>query len=127
MIIALSAPGAAKSEIDTQLFEVRHAGKRSPIEPQVYDVLVYLIQHRDRVVPRSELLQRLWPNCVVSDAALSHCVMAARKAVGDTGRRQCIIKTHHRRGYRVVASVTTNHGVPDSKRLRAQSDANWHG
>ena len=119
MIFALSAQGTSGCEIDTQLFEVRHAGCVTQLEPQVFAVLLYLIQQRHRVVPRAELMSQLWPDSVVSDAALSHCIMTARRAVGDTGKRQRLVKTYHRRGYRIVASVTTS-GAPDSKRSSAQ-------
>lgn len=121
MIIALSAEGTSGCEIDTELFEVRRLGFPIQIEPQVFAVLLYLIQHRHRVVPRYELLAQLWPDSVVSDAALSHCIMAARRAIGDTGKHQRLVKTYHRRGYRIVAHAATTNGVPDSKRQRMQS------
>jgi DNA-binding winged helix-turn-helix (wHTH) protein len=92
-------------ELDTRLYELRGAEGRIALEPQAYDVLSYLIQHKDRVVPKLELLERLWPDRYVSDGALSHCVMLARKAVGDTGQNQRCIKTIHRRGYRFVAKL----------------------
>jgi DNA-binding winged helix-turn-helix (wHTH) protein len=85
-------------ERDTQLFELRSAGTPLPLEPKVFDLLLYLIQCRDRVVTKQELLTHLWPQQFVSDAALSYCVMAARKAVGDSGRTQRVIKTLHERG-----------------------------
>jgi DNA-binding winged helix-turn-helix (wHTH) protein len=94
-------------ELDTHLYELRGAQGLIALEPQVYDVLSYLIQQRDRVVPKLELLERLWPDRYVSDGALSHCVMLARKAVGDTGQIQRCIKTIHRRGYRFVAKLQT--------------------
>ncbi len=118
MIITLTVDGDPCCEIDTQLFEVRSAGRLKQVEPQVFAVLSYLVQHRNRVVSRAELLQQLWPDSVVSDAALSHCIMAARQAIGDTGKRQCMVKTYHRRGYRIVANVAVT--GPDSKRQRTQ-------
>jgi DNA-binding winged helix-turn-helix (wHTH) protein len=75
------------------------------IEPQVFNVLAYLIQHRDRTVPRQELLEQLWPAQYISDAVLSYCIMAARKAIGDSGRTQRSIKTVHGRGFRFVAPL----------------------
>ena len=90
-------------ELDVQTYELRHAGEAVAIEPQVYDVLMYLIQNSDRVVPKLELLERLWPDRYVSDGALSHCIMLARKAIGDNGQTQRCIKTVHRRGYRFIA------------------------
>ncbi|HEX2280083.1 MAG TPA: AAA family ATPase [Candidatus Tectomicrobia bacterium] len=92
-------------ELDTQLFELRSAGTPLPLEPKVFDLLTHLIRHRDRVVTKQELLTRLWPQQFVSDAALSYCIRAARKAVGDSGRGQRVIKTLYERGYRFVAAV----------------------
>jgi class 3 adenylate cyclase/DNA-binding winged helix-turn-helix (wHTH) protein/tetratricopeptide (TPR) repeat protein len=92
-------------ELDTQLYELRHAGQGCPLEPQVFDVLVYLVQHRDRVVSKDELLDRLWPAQFISDAVLHTRIMAARKAVGDSGQTQRVIKTLRGRGYRFVAPV----------------------
>ena len=63
-------------------------GHCSRSRPQVFNVLAYLIQHRDRTVPRQELLEQLWPAQYISDAVLSYCIMAARKAIGDSGRAQ---------------------------------------
>jgi len=92
-------------ELDTQLFELRSVGIPLPLEPKVFDLLTHLIWNRDRVVTKQELLTHLWPQQFVSDAALSYCIMAARKAVGDSGRGQRVIKTLHERGYRFVAAV----------------------
>jgi DNA-binding winged helix-turn-helix (wHTH) protein len=92
-------------ELDAQFYELRHAGTLLKIEPQVFNVLAYLIQHRDRTVPRQELLEQLWPDQYISDAVLSYCIMAARRAIGDSGRTQRSIKTVHGRGFRFVAPL----------------------
>jgi class 3 adenylate cyclase/DNA-binding winged helix-turn-helix (wHTH) protein/tetratricopeptide (TPR) repeat protein len=97
-------------ELDTQLYELRHAGTPRPLEPQAFSVLVYLVQHRDHVVPKEELLEQLWPQQYVSEAVLSQRLMLVRKAVGDSGSRQRVIKTVHRRGYRFVATVEERTG-----------------
>ena len=91
-------------ELDAQLYELRYAGTLLKIEPQVFNVLAYLIQHRHRTVPRQELLEQLWPEQHISDAVLSY-FMAARKAIGDSGRAQHSIKTVHGRGFRFVAPL----------------------
>jgi TolB-like protein len=72
----------------------------------VFDLLSYLINNRERIVSRDELLDNLWKGKVVSDAALGVCLKDARKAVGDSGDRQSIIKTVRGRGYQFVARVT---------------------
>jgi DNA-binding winged helix-turn-helix (wHTH) protein len=92
-------------ELDLCLYELRRAGRTIKLEPQVFNVLAYLVQHHGRVVPRQELLSRLWPDQHIGDSALERCIMAARKAVGDSGNAQGMIKTLHRRGYRFVVPV----------------------
>ncbi|HXG18458.1 MAG TPA: transcriptional regulator [Methylomirabilota bacterium] len=93
--------------LDDQLYDLRRAGAPVEIEPKVFDVLVYLLHHRDRLVSKDELLDQLWPGQVVSETALMRCIVAARKAVGDDGGKQQIIKTQHDRGYRFVAPPIT--------------------
>ncbi len=92
-------------ELDTQRLELRADGALVSLEPQVFSVLAYLIEHRDRVVPKDELLEQVWETRYVSDAALASRIMAARRAIGDDGRAQRLIKTVQRRGYRFVADV----------------------
>jgi DNA-binding winged helix-turn-helix (wHTH) protein len=91
--------------LDTQCYELRRAGEPCKVEPKAFDLLVYLIHHRDRAVTRDELFEHVWAGELISDAVLSHHVMVARKAVGDDGRAQRVIKTVHGRGYRFIASV----------------------
>lgn len=93
-------------EIDTDRFELRRHGTQVPVEPQVFDVLVHLVAHRDRVVPKTELLDEVWGDRFVSDSALSSRIKAARRALGDDGTTQAVIKTVHGRGFRFVAPVT---------------------
>ncbi len=93
-------------ELDVERYELRRAGQPIKLEPQVFSVLAYLVKHRDRVLSKQELLSHLWPGQFIGDSALERCIMAARKAVGDSGGQQCMIKTFHRRGYRFVAPVT---------------------
>jgi DNA-binding winged helix-turn-helix (wHTH) protein len=85
--------------LDTGRHELRHAGVPCPLEPQVYDVLLYLILNRDRVVPKQELLDHVWAETFVSEAALYQRLGAARQAVGDSGRTQRVIKTVPKQGY----------------------------
>lgn len=93
--------------LDTERYELRRAGVWIPLRPKVFQLLVYLITHCDRVVMKDELVAHLWPNQFIGDAALKSCMMTARKAVGDAGRSQRIIQTLHGHGYRFVALVTT--------------------
>jgi DNA-binding winged helix-turn-helix (wHTH) protein/tetratricopeptide (TPR) repeat protein len=93
-------------ELDGDLFEIRRAGQPIRLEPKVFNVLTYLVAHRDRVVTKQELFEHLWPGEFVTDSALTYCIKAARKALGDDGREQKVITTVHRRGYRFIAAVT---------------------
>lgn len=92
-------------ECDTQRYELRQAGVLQPLEPQGFKVLVYLLEHRERVVSKSELLEHLWPNQYVSESTLTQRLVAVRRALADDGRTQRYIRTVHGRGYRFVADV----------------------
>ena len=92
-------------ELDVDAFELRVGGVRVGVEPQVFEVLSYLVRHRDRLVPRTELLDVVWGDRFVSDSALASRVAAARAAIGDDGRAQRIIRTVHGRGFQFVAPV----------------------
>jgi DNA-binding winged helix-turn-helix (wHTH) protein len=81
------------------------AARSSTWSRKVFDVLAYLLRHRERVVPKTELLDQIWGNRFVSESALSSRIKSARRAVGDTGRDQRIIKTIYGRGYRFVADA----------------------
>jgi DNA-binding winged helix-turn-helix (wHTH) protein/tetratricopeptide (TPR) repeat protein len=102
-------------QLDLSLYELRAAGERRAVEPQVFDVLAYLIRNRDRVVTKGELLEKLWADRFVSEATLTSRLMAARKALGDSARKQEWIKTVHGRGYRFVGEVgEVSHSLPIS-------------
>src|SRR6516164_6111116 len=95
----------ADCELSIERIELQRAGKIVDMEPQVFDVLAYLLRHRERVVPKTELLDQIWGNRFVSESALSSRIKSARRAVGDTGRDQRVIQTIYGRGYRFVADV----------------------
>ena len=81
------------------------AGARQPAEPQVFDVLVHLATHRDRVVGKDELVDVIWQGRIVSDATLASRINAARRVIGDSGEAQFLIRTYPRRGFRFVGDV----------------------
>lgn len=97
-------------ELDTDRYELRHDGTRVGLEPQVFDVLAYLLEHRDQLVTKAELLDNVWGDRFVSDSALSSRIKAARRAVGDAGNVQRVIQTVHGRGFRVVVDVRETAG-----------------
>ncbi|WP_328518734.1 alpha/beta fold hydrolase [Kribbella sp. NBC_00359] len=92
-------------EFDPALFEVRRGGVRVPLEPQAFDVLAYLVSHRDRVVPKEELMDGVWGGRFVSETAVTSRIKQVRRALGDDGHSQRMIRTQHGRGYRFVAPV----------------------
>ena len=92
-------------DLDPQMFELRRHGKPVPIEPQVFNVLLHLIEKREQTVSRDALIDAVWQGRVVSDTTLSSRIFALRKAVGDTGEAQNVIRTVPRRGFRFVAKV----------------------
>jgi DNA-binding winged helix-turn-helix (wHTH) protein len=92
-------------ELDEAVCELRRGGVAVKLEPKAFKVLAHLIQHRDRVVTKDELLANLWPGQLVTEFALTRCIAKARQAVHDDGADQRVIKTLHRHGYRFVAAV----------------------
>jgi pimeloyl-ACP methyl ester carboxylesterase/DNA-binding winged helix-turn-helix (wHTH) protein len=92
-------------ELDMDRFELRQAGEPVRMEPQVFDVLAYLVVNRDRLVTKDELLEKVWGDKYVSEAALNSRLMAARRAIGDNGREQRLIRTMHGRGFRFVGEA----------------------
>src|SRR4051812_47176079 len=92
-------------ELDLRRHELRRSGAVVHLEPQVFDLLVFLLHNRDRIVSKDEILDAVWDGRIVSEAALSSRINAARKAVGDTGNEQAVIRTFHKRGFRFVSEV----------------------
>ena len=92
-------------EIDLGRHELRRGGQAVRIEPQVFDLLLFLVRNRDRVVSKDELIEAIWQGRVISEAALSTCVSAARRAVGDSGESQRLIRTVPKRGFRFVGAI----------------------
>jgi TolB-like protein len=91
--------------LDPDSRELARGGVPARIEPKVFDLLRYLIEHRGRAVDKDELQERIWPGVVVTEASLTRCVMKARRAVGDEDRPHRVIRTVHGFGYRFVAEL----------------------
>ena len=92
-------------EVDLDALQLTVAGERVSVQPQVFDVLQLLIQERHRVVPKSELLDRVWGHRFVTESALTSRIKSARQAIADDGRAQRLIRTVHGRGYQFVGEV----------------------
>jgi TolB-like protein/cytochrome c-type biogenesis protein CcmH/NrfG len=91
--------------LDTDRRELRDGSKPIAIEPQVFDLLVYLLQNRDRVVSKDDLIASVWEGRIVSDSTLTSRINAARKALSDSGEDQRLIRTIPRKGFRFVGTV----------------------
>ena len=91
--------------LDGERRELRSRGTIVPIEPQVFDLLVYLIQNRDRVVSKGDLIASVWGGRIVSDSTLDSRINAVRKAIGDSGEQQTLVRTIPRKGIRFVGEV----------------------
>lgn len=95
----------APFELDEQTRELRLRGDTVPLQPRVFDVLAYLIRHRDRMVGKEELLNTLWPDVLVTDASLQRAISLIRATLQRGGRADAI-QTRARLGYRFVGSET---------------------
>ena len=91
--------------LDGDLRELTCAGASVPLQPQVFDLLLYLVAERTRVVSKDDLISRIWSDRIISDSALNSRINAARKALGDDGATQRLIKTIPRKGFRFVGDV----------------------
>jgi TolB-like protein len=91
--------------LDTDRRELRRGAEAISVTPQVFDLLAYLIRNRERVVSKDDLVREIWGGRIVSDAALTTRMNGARRAIGDTGAKQLLIKTLQRQGFRFVGAV----------------------
>ncbi len=92
-------------ELDLNKAELRVNGRPEALEPQVFALLAFLIEHRERLVSRNEIFENVWDGRIVSDSALSSRIKSARRALGDDGREQRFIRTVHGKGFRFLANV----------------------
>jgi DNA-binding winged helix-turn-helix (wHTH) protein len=92
--------------LDIERRELRRGAEPVAVEPQVFDLLVYLVENRGRVVSKDDLIQGVWGGRIVSDSALTTRLNAARKAVNDSGAAQRVIRTMHRKGMRFIGEVS---------------------
>jgi TolB-like protein len=96
----------ADFEINLAQQELRRGGEIVHMEPQVFDLLLHLVRNRERIVSKDELIETVWNGRIVSEAALSSRINAARRAIGDNGNDQLFIRTLHKRGFRFVGEVS---------------------
>jgi pimeloyl-ACP methyl ester carboxylesterase/DNA-binding winged helix-turn-helix (wHTH) protein len=92
--------------LDVERRELRRGSALIAVEPQVFDLLVYLLRNRERVVSKDDMIAAVWAGRIVSESTLTSRINAARKAVGDSGERQAVIRTIARKGIRFVGEVS---------------------
>ena len=100
--------------LDIERRELRRGAEPVALEPQVFDLLVYLVRNRGRVVSKDDLIDGVWGGRIVSDSALTSRLNAARRAVGDSGATQRVIRTVPRRGVRFIGEVNED-GEPEAR------------
>ncbi|GAB7069728.1 hypothetical protein JCM12141A_40170 [Mycolicibacterium hodleri] len=101
--------------LDLPRYELRRDGVSIPVEPQVFDVLVQLVTHHHRVVTKIELFDAVWGGRFVGEAALSSRIKAVRRALGDDGVSQHVIRTVRGRGYQFVGVLRTTQEEPSDE------------
>jgi TolB-like protein/DNA-binding winged helix-turn-helix (wHTH) protein/Tfp pilus assembly protein PilF len=109
--------------LDVERRELRRGAQLIAVQPQVLDLLIYLIQNRDRVVSRKDLIGSVWGGRTVSESTLATRVNAVRKAIGDSGEKQGLIRTVPRKGFRFVADVEEHSAPPEGAGVQASRAA----
>jgi class 3 adenylate cyclase len=92
-------------ELDTDLFVLHRQGRAIRLRPKVFQVLLFLLEHRDAVVSKDTLIEAVWPGQCISEATLADVIRAVRRAVGDGAHRPHVIRTRHGHGYHFIAEV----------------------
>lgn len=103
-------------ELDDDSYELSVDGHPRKVEPQVFDILRYMVENKGRVISQDELIEAVWKGRVVSDATVNARISAARSAIGDDGKSQSMIKTIPRRGFKFVAPVRRGAGTETESR-----------
>jgi len=110
-------------ELDADRREITMAGEPVTTQPKAFELLLYLVRNRSRAVDKDELQDALWPRSIVTETALTRCVMKARRAVGDDADKQTVIKTVHGHGYRFVATIEEQDARPAEEPANATKPA----
>jgi TolB-like protein len=108
--------------LDTDRRELRRGADLMPLEPKVFDLLAYLVGHRERVVSKDDMIASIWDGRLVSESTLTSCINGARCAVGDSGDDQRLIKTLPRKGIRFVGTVREDRFTGDAHQQRPAAD-----
>jgi TolB-like protein len=97
--------------VDADRRELTRGSEAVAVGPQVFDLLMYLLRNRERVVTKDDLIETVWGGRIVSESTLTSHINAVRKAIGDTGEDQRLVRTIARKGYRFVGDVTETDGA----------------
>jgi DNA-binding winged helix-turn-helix (wHTH) protein len=116
----------ADHTLDVERRELRSGSDPIAVEPQVLDLLIYLIKNRDHVVSKDDLIASVWGGRIVSDSTLTSRINAARRAVGDSGDEQKLIRTIARKGIRFVGSVRTQSNPDETTAAVSTSETYRH-
>lgn len=108
-------------ELDTARFQIRRAGRAIAVQPQVFDVLHYLVAHHDRIVSKDELIEKVWNRRFISEATLSSRIKDVRQLLGDTGKQQNLLLTLRHRGFRYIGVVEAE--LPGTQRITSAVSA----
>ena len=100
--------------LDVDRQELRRGIEPVDVEPQVFDLLQYIIRNRERVVSKDDLIEHVWHGCIVSESTLTSRITSARQAIGDSGDHQRLIRTIARKGIRFVGEVRGDQNSPAS-------------
>ena len=111
--------------LDTDRRELSREQVPVAVEPQVFDLVVHLMQNRDRVVSKDELIDKIWHGRSVSESTLTSRINAARKAIGDSGASQTLIRTIARKGFRFVGDVEAKNGAMNGAILPEPGHTAW--
>ena len=106
--------------LDAGRRELTHRSAQVAVEPQVFDLLYYLVRNRERVLSKDDLLQAVWGGRIVSESTLASHINAVRKAIGDNGQAQHLIRTVARKGFRFVGEVTEEAPLHNATPLKPQ-------
>ena len=119
--------GQYRLEIERR--ELRRGAELIELEPKAFDLLAFLVQHRNRVVSKDDLLQAVWHGRIVSESALTTRLNAVRRAIGDDGSAQRLIRTFTRKGIRFVGEVTeiADRALPDKPSIAVLPFQNMSG